>query len=131
MSQRRDAELRHFPERVAELSRREHQRDLLRDQTASHEHARTRRSVVEPLGVVNRAYERLLLSRLGEQLEHRQPDKRRCRGLSGSKSERDAERVVLTIRQVLQKPIEDHALAPASKQPHTPNLSVGHVANNT
>jgi len=41
------------PEGVAEVARGEDDRDLLRQQAPSHEHERTRRSVIEPLRVID------------------------------------------------------------------------------
>ena len=105
-AQRLDVELREAGERVAQLARREHERDPLRQQAASHERERARRRTVEPLRVVDDAQERLLLGGLGQQAEDRQPDEERIRRRSGAEPERDAERVALGLREALDE-LED------------------------
>ena len=66
-------------ERVAQLSRREHERDPLRQQAARHERQRPRRRTVEPLRVIDDSKEWLLLGGLGQQAEDRQSDQERIR----------------------------------------------------
>ena len=97
MPQGLDVKLRQTRERVARLARREHERDLLRQQAASHERKRSCRSTIQPLRVVDDTEERLLLGRLGQQAEDRQSDQERIRGRPGAESERDAKRVALRI----------------------------------
>ena len=82
-------QLRQTGERVARLSCREQERDLFRQQTTSHERQRARRSVVEPMRVVNDGQQRLLLGRLGQQAEYRQSDQERIWSGPGTKAERD------------------------------------------
>ena len=79
MPQGRDVKLRQAPERVVDLARGEHERDLLRQQAASHERKRPRRRVVQPMCVINNREERPLLGRLGQQAEDRQSDQERIR----------------------------------------------------
>ncbi|HWD76182.1 MAG TPA: hypothetical protein VG371_13655 [Solirubrobacteraceae bacterium] len=93
-------------ERVVDLARGEHERDLLRQQAASHERKRPRRRVVQPVRVVDTSQERTLLGRLGQQAEDRQSNQERIRrGVGGvrNQSERDAKRVVLGLRETVQK----------------------------
>ena len=79
MPQRQDVKLRQSRERVARLARREHERDLLRQQAAGHERERARRRTIEPLRVIDNTQERSLLGGLGQQAEDRQPDQERSR----------------------------------------------------
>ena len=72
-------ELRQTGERVAQLSRREHERDLLRHETARHKRQGPRGRAVEPLRVINGTQEWLLLGGLGQQAEDRQSDQERIR----------------------------------------------------
>ena len=90
----------------ADVTRREHERDPLRQQTARHERERSARRAVEPLRVVDDAQERLLLGGFGEEPENREPDEKRARRLSGAEPECDAERVTLRIGQTLDE-LED------------------------
>ena len=89
-----------------DVTRREHERDPLRQQTASHERERARRRAVEPLCVVDHAQERLLLGSFREEPEDREPDEKRARRRSGAEPERDGERVALRIGQTLDE-LED------------------------
>ena len=67
---------------LAPFSRREDERDLLRQEAARHERERARRRTIEPLRVIDDTQERLLLRGLGQQAEGRQSDQERTRGLS-------------------------------------------------
>ena len=102
MPQGPDVELRKARERVAQLARREHERDLLRQQAASHERKRPRRRAIEPLRVIDNTQERPLLGGLGQQAEDRQSDQERIRGRPGAESERDGKRVALGLREALR-----------------------------
>ena len=82
MPQGLDVKLRQSGERVAQLSCREHERDLLRQQAASHERERPRRRTIEPLRVIDDTEERPLLRGLGQQAEDRQSDQERIRALA-------------------------------------------------
>ena len=99
-----DVELRQSCERVAQLTRREHERDLLRQQAAGDERERARRRTIEPLRVIDDTQERPLLRGLGQQAEDRQPDQERIRASGpGTQPERDAKRVALGLRQALHR----------------------------
>ena len=100
-AQRLDAELREAGQSTIHLTRRERERDPLRQQAVSHERERSGRCAVEPLRVVDHAQERLLLDGFGEEAENREPDKIRARRLSGAEPEGDAERVPLRIGETL------------------------------
>ena len=69
-------------------------------QPARHERERLRRHPVEPLRVVDDAYERLLLGGVGQQAQDRQPDEEAIRWRSGAQAERRAQRVALRARQL-------------------------------
>ena len=101
MPQGLDVELRQSRERVAQLPRREHERDLLRQQAAGHERKHPRRRTIEPLRVVDDTQQRLLLGSLGQQAEDRQSDQERVRSRPGTEPERDAERIALGTREAL------------------------------
>ena len=95
-------ELRQARERLAKLSRRKHERDLLRYETTGHKGQGPRGRTIEPLRVVNGTHEWLLLGGFGQQAEDRQTDQESIRrGVGGTpnQSERDVERVVLGLRQ--------------------------------
>jgi hypothetical protein len=79
------------------------ERDLLRQETARDKGPGSARTPIEPLRVINDTYERLLLGGLGEQAEDRKSDQKRVRRGPGTQSERDAERVVLGLREALEK----------------------------
>jgi hypothetical protein len=64
MPQGPDVQLREACERLAQLARREHQRDPLRQQAASHEPKRPRRRPIQPLRVIDNAQQRPLLGGL-------------------------------------------------------------------
>ena len=105
-AQRLDAELREAGQSTAHVTRRERERDPLRQQAARHERERSGRCAVEPLRVVDHAQQRLLLGSFGEEAENREPDKKRARRLPGAEPEGDAERVTLRIRETLAE-LED------------------------
>ena len=67
-------ELRQARERLAELARRKHERDLLRHQTTGHKGQDPRGRTVEPLRVVNGTRECLLLGGFGQKAKDRQTD---------------------------------------------------------
>ena len=98
MPQRLDAKLRQSRERVAHLTSREHERDLLRQQAAGHERERACRRAIEPLRVIDDTQQRPLLRSLGQQAEGGQSDQERIRSLSGTQPEGDAKRIALGIR---------------------------------
>ena len=91
------------PERVVDLARSEYERDLLRQQAASHERKRPGRRVVEPMRVIDNGQERLLFGGLGHQAEDRQADKEGIRRGPRDESECDAKRVVLRPREAFYK----------------------------
>ena len=90
-----DPHLRQSGERVAQLARREQQRDLFRQQAASYEHKRARRRTIEPLRVIDGTQQRPLFGGLGHQTENRQPDQERVRGPPTAQTESDSKRVAL------------------------------------
>jgi hypothetical protein len=91
------------PERVVDLARGEHERDLLRQQAASDERKRPRRRMVPPMRVVNNSQERPLLGRLGQQAEDGQSNQERVWRGARDESERDAKRLVLGLRETVQQ----------------------------
>ncbi len=105
-SQRLDPKLREAGQSTAHLTRRERERDPLRQQAASHERERPGRSAVEPLRVVDHAQQRPPLGGFGEEAENREPDKKRAGRRSVAEPEGDAERVTLKIRKTLAE-LED------------------------
>jgi hypothetical protein len=103
MPQGPDVKLGEARERVAQLARPEHERDLLRQEAPSYEPKRARRRAIEPLRVVDDAQDRPLLGGLGQQAEGRQPDQERIRGRPGTESERDGKGVALRVREPLSE----------------------------
>ena len=95
--------LREPGERVGQLARREHERDLLRQQAASHKRERARRRTVEPLRIIDHAEQRLLLGRLGQQAEGRQPHQERARRRPCTEAERDGKRFALGRGEAFQE----------------------------
>ena len=91
------------PERVVDLARGEHERDLLRQQAASDERERPRRGIVQPMRVIDDSQERPLLGGLSQQAEDRQSNQERVWRGASDESERDAKRVVLGLRQTFQE----------------------------
>jgi hypothetical protein len=93
-------------ERVAQLSRREHERDPLRQQAARHERQSPRRGTIEPMRVVDDTHEWLLLGGLGEQAEDRQSHQEwiRCRvRRPPNQAGRDAKRLSLRLWEALHQ----------------------------
>jgi hypothetical protein len=101
MAQGPDVQLREARQRLAQLARREHQRDLLRQQAASHEPKRARRRPIQPLRVIDNTEDRPLLGGLGQQAEGRQSDQERIRDRAGIASEGDGKRVALWLWEAL------------------------------
>ncbi len=64
------------------LARREHERDLFRQQAPGDERKRLCRRGIEPLRVVDETEERPFLGRRRQQVDDRQPDKEGIRGRS-------------------------------------------------
>ena len=60
-------------------------------------------ALIQPMGVINDSEERPLLGRLGQQAEDRQSDQERIRRRPRTESKRDAERLVLGLRETVQK----------------------------
>ena len=81
---------------------RAHQRDLLGQQAAGHEPEDLRGGVVEPLGVIDDADQRLGLGDLGQQRQGGQPDQEPVRGVPLAQPERRAERIALRARQTVE-----------------------------
>ena len=106
MTQGPNTQVGQTSERVAQLSRREYERDPLRQQTARHERQSPRRGTVEPLRVIDDTHERLLLGGVGEQAEDRQSHqewiRRRVRG-PPNQSGRDAKRPSLRLWEALHQ----------------------------
>ena len=102
MAQRLDVKLRPATERPDRLSRREDHRDPLGQEAAGDEREHARRRVVEPLRVVDDTQEGLVLGRLRQQVENRQPDQERIRRPPGVQPECNFEGGALRIRQALQ-----------------------------
>ena len=102
VTQPSDGQLRQTAELPARLARRDHQGDLLGEQPARHEPHRLRRGPVEPLRVIDHAQQRLLVRRVGQQAQRRQPHQKPVRRLPCPQSERHAERLTLRVRQPVQ-----------------------------
>ena len=83
---------------VAGFAQPEHQSHALRQEPPRHERERLRGHPVEPLRVVDDAYERLLLGRVGQQAQDRQSHEEAIRRRSGAEAERRAQRVALRAR---------------------------------
>ena len=103
MPEGQDVKLRQSSEQVARRSRGEYERDLLRQQAASHERERPRRCTVQPLRVIDNSQQRSLSGSLGQQAEDRQSDQEGVRRGSRDESERDAKRLVLRLWEALYK----------------------------
>ena len=65
--------------------------------------------LVEPLRVVEEAYQGLRLCDIGEQAQHRQPHEEPIRGVACSQAERGAQCVALWVRQAVEPIDERHA----------------------
>ena len=77
------------------LPRHEDQRDRLRQQPPRNEHERLRRGAIKPLRIINHTHQRLLLARVRQQAQHRQPNQKPIRRLPRPQPERHAERIQL------------------------------------
>ena len=102
-AERLDVKLREAGERLDRLPRREDHRDLLGQKAAGHERQHTRRRTVEPLRIVDDTEERLLVGRLRQQVEDREPDEERIRRPARAQPERNFQGVALGIRQALHE----------------------------
>jgi hypothetical protein len=109
--QRLDAELGQTGERLAQLPRREYDRNPLRQETAGRKGQRTRRRGIEPMRFINDTQERLLVGGLRQQAEQRQPDQERIGDWPGAEPERDRKRPLLRIREAV------HQLHPDQRPP--------------
>lgn len=87
---------------LARLARREHQGHRFGQEAARHERERLGRCLVEPLGVVDEADQRLLLRGVRQQAQHRQANQQAVGRLAGRESERRGECVALGAWQVRQ-----------------------------
>jgi hypothetical protein len=87
----------------------EDQRDRVRHQPARHERQRLQRGVVEPLGIVDDAHQRLGRRCLGEQGQHGEPDVEPIRDTTRAKAERRSDRLELRRRE----PVEMLEVGPA------------------
>lgn len=90
-----DVQFRQSGQVVARPSGGEDQADGLRAEPPGGERQHLRRRVVEPLLVVDKADERLVLSDVGQQAQHRQPDQEPVGRLSAAHPERRAQRFPL------------------------------------
>jgi hypothetical protein len=82
-----------------------HERDPLREKAPGREAEHLRGGIVEPMGVVDDAHERIVLRDVGEQPEHGHADEEPVRGIAGVQAERRGERTRLWPRQVIE-PVE-------------------------
>ena len=103
MPQGSDVKLREPGERIGWLARGENERDLLRQQAASHKCERARGRAIEPLCVIDQGEQRPLLGRLGQQAEGRQRDQERVRRRPCAEAERDGKRVALGGGEAFQE----------------------------
>ena len=81
------------------LTHREHQGDRFREQATRNERQCLRRGLIEPLRVIDQAHQRQLLSRLGQQPEHRQTDQQAIRRLPPTQAKDRAQRIALRAWQ--------------------------------
>ena len=97
VAQALDAQFRQLPQRwiVAALARREDEGHRLRQQAASDERERLRRSLIEPLGVVDEADQGALLGGVRQQAECGEPDEEGVGCLPLQETEHNAERLAL------------------------------------
>jgi hypothetical protein len=82
-------QLGHVRERLAGLTGGEHDPDPLSQQTPGDEGQRQRRGLIQPLRVIDDTEQRTLLSHLGEQGQHPQPDKKPIRRGAGAQPKHD------------------------------------------
>ena len=104
VAQARDREFRKSRQVLvlAGFSQREDDGDRFRQEAARDERECLRRSPVEPLRVVDQADQRLFLSHLGHQSEHREANGIAIWRRPGAQAECRAQRVALRVRQALQ-----------------------------
>jgi hypothetical protein len=98
--------LREPRQHVPRFAGGEHERDPVRQKTASDERKCSSRRPIEPLRVVDQAEEGLFLSRFRHEAEDRQSDQERIRGSAGAQSEGDRKGLALRIGQALRE-LED------------------------
>ena len=79
--------------------------DRLRQQATCNKRQGQRRSVIQPLRVIDDTQQRTLLGHLREQTQHRQPDEEPIRGFAGGQAEHDLHGLPLRRRKPLQ-PVE-------------------------
>jgi predicted ester cyclase len=96
-----DMNLGQSPERLADLPRREQERDPLDREPASRESEGLGRRAIEPMGVVDHAQETAFAGGLRQQAENRERHEKRVRRRSRAQPERDVERVALRTRQAV------------------------------
>ena len=85
--------------RLHPLAFREHEDNRLRRQTPRHEREHLRRRPVKPLGVIDKAHQRMLLRGVREHAEHREPDEKSIGLRTGAQAEGDLQRPALRGRQ--------------------------------
>ena len=103
------------------LSQREHQCDRFRQQAARGERQCLRRSLIEPLRIIDQAHQRPLLSRLRQQPEHRQTDQQAIRRLPRAQAEDRVQRIALRARQSSQTCPATARRAAAGQQTRAPS----------
>jgi hypothetical protein len=101
MAERLDLELGEAVERPERLARGEDHYDPLGQEAARHEGEYSSRRVVQPLRVVHKTEQGLLLGGLRQQVEDGEPDEERIRSPSGTQAERDLQGLALVLGQVL------------------------------
>ena len=87
---------------VARFPDGEQQQDRLGQQPPAHESQDLARRLVEPLGIVDEADQRAFRGDLGEQAEHGEADDEPVRSVSDLQPERDAQRLLLRLRQRIE-----------------------------
>ena len=105
---------------VARLADREHDRHRLRQQPPRDEPEDLRRGGIEPLRVIDEAQQRPLRGDLGQQAERGQRDQEAVRRGAGRRPERDAQGVLLRLRQRAE-PVEHRRaqlMQPRERQLH-------------
>ena len=94
---------------VAWLTHREHHRDPLRQQPTRDKGQRLRGDPIQPLSVVHRADQRLLLRHLGQQAQHSQPDQETVRRVSIAQTEGGGQRSTLRTGKTIETFDHRHA----------------------
>ena len=97
-----DLELRQPGQLLAGNPGREHQADRISSQPPRREPQRLRRSVIEPLLVVDDADQRPLPGHLRQETQHGQTDQEPVRRRAGADAERGPQRIVLRPRQPVE-----------------------------